>query len=415
MPLDVISQGAAQRAQTTAASATLLARPAKTVVIAGDSITENNSTITTGGTPAYTTARRSDGYYTHAAMLSGHRLRLLKNAGIAGNTSTMLRARFATDVLAFNPGYVILLIGTNDIRATAGYEISTVQDNLAWFYDQCHAGGIHLIQMTIPPCGESAETSQKKADRELINRWLKDRGRVLPGFTVVDIYPSLAVPSTGIYDTGMAADQIHPAAIGAAVIGQQLAEVINQLVPPIDVLPGSNMDAQQLITNAMGTGSSTDFLGHTGVSTSWAAYVVSSGTFTCSKVTSADRLRREWQRIVNTAGGHRYQRESTDTTKWATGDLLVGAIEFRAPVAWTSANELSLKLTGYQGATAAAQAADMSRAGYAFPAAYQPAAGLLVTPPMPVPAGMTKIELGATFEGVGEIQWGRASVVKVAA
>ena len=383
-----------------------------TVVIAGDSITENNTVVTTS---PYTTANRVDGYFTWASMLSGHRLRLLKNAGIAGNTIENLQARFDTDVLAFNPGYVIMLIGTNSIRKSESpptYEQMIA--GLEELYLRTRASGAHLIQMTIPPCGDANETTGRKNLRERVNNWLRVQARVRPGFSLVDIFPLLAAPNVGNYALG-AADQIHPNMTGAAIIGRSLADEIKRLAPAVDLLSGSNFDPDNLLRNGMHAGATPDYLGNANVPDYWYVQPVSSGTFSVSKLAggSVDALQREWTRITNTAGGHRFAIAQT-TVSWAPGDKLVATAEFRTSAPWTSVTELSLTLDAWDAANnRVALGQDFSLAGFTFPNARQPAEGVLRTPPITLPAGVTKIEIKQVLNGVGSIDWGRSRVEKV--
>lgn len=400
-------------------------RASHTVVIAGDSITENNTTVTSSPFP--TSANRIDGYWSWASMLSNHRLRLLKNAGIAGNTSTMLRARFASDVLAYKPGFVVLLIGTNDVRQSVDPPtFETIVSNMEWMYQQCRARGIHLIQMTIPPCGEAADTTVRKQLRERINSWLRVQARLRPGFTLVDIFGALSAPDTGVptasYPGGVVdTAQVHPNATGAAIIGNLLAPVINQLVPPVELLPGSNLDTGNLLTNGMHSGTYTDFLGHPNVATSW--YYTNGDAdalaVSVSKVATSDLQRREWQRFDVSAGSCSFRRTESDASKWATGDHLSATIEFRSVGTWqaaTSGGELSLKLSYFNASNAIiSQSGDMALNGYILPVAFQPQSGVLRTPPLAVPAGTAKIELWATLKAVGVIDWGRAKIEKIAA
>lgn len=384
-----------------------------TAVIVGDSITENNTVITT--TP-YTTANRIDGYFTWASMLSGHRLRLLKNAGIAGNTIEDVQTRFDADVLSFNPGYVIMLVGTNSIRKSVSpptYE--QMIDGLESLYLRTRASGAHLIQMTIPPCGDANETTARKNLREKVNNWLRSQARLRSGFTLVDIYPHLASPSVGNYALG-AADQIHPNMTGAAIIGRLLADAIIKLAPSVDLLPGSNFDLDNLATNGMHVGVGPDYLGNANIPTSWYAQPISSGTFTATKISGSDSLQREWTRFNVTAGGVRFAHSRETAGLWVAGDKLVAVAEFRTTAPWTSVTELSLVLAAFDsGGTQLAIGSDFSLAGYTFPIARQPPEGVFCTPPITLPPNVTKLEIRQTFTGVGSIDWGRSRFGKIPA
>lgn len=93
---------------------------AGTWICFGDSITEGNGPI--------------PGYFALASVLSGQQLRLVRNAGIGGNTTAQMLARVQADVVAYAPAYCIVLGGTND----SSVAVSVTQANLTAIYDGSH-------------------------------------------------------------------------------------------------------------------------------------------------------------------------------------------------------------------------------------------------------------------------------------
>lgn len=89
-----------------------------------------------------------------ASILSNGALRLVKNSGIGGYSSTQLQALFDTEVLAHNPTLVSLMPGRNDGQG-AGYP----SEMIAYVTDvhaKCKAAGIGLFLINTVPQGQAA-------------------------------------------------------------------------------------------------------------------------------------------------------------------------------------------------------------------------------------------------------------------
>lgn len=89
-----------------------------------------------------------------ASMLSSGALRLVKNSGIGGYTSTQLKNLFDADVLAFNPTLVSLMPGRNDGQG-AGYP-SEMIEYVTEVHAKCKANGVGLFLLNTVPQGQAA-------------------------------------------------------------------------------------------------------------------------------------------------------------------------------------------------------------------------------------------------------------------
>jgi acyl-CoA thioesterase-1 len=78
------------------------------------------------------------------------------NAGVNGNTSADLLARFDDDVLACEPDAVILLIGTNDVRD--GVPIDAYTAALRDMMDRLDRTGVRVALLSLPPLGEDLDS-----------------------------------------------------------------------------------------------------------------------------------------------------------------------------------------------------------------------------------------------------------------
>jgi lysophospholipase L1-like esterase len=71
------------------------------------------------------------------------------NLAESGDTSAATAERFDRDVLPFHPKYLIIMTGTNSLRA--GNDPDDVIADLQTIKDKCETNGIHPVFMTLPP------------------------------------------------------------------------------------------------------------------------------------------------------------------------------------------------------------------------------------------------------------------------
>ena len=92
-------------------------------------------------------------YGTYVQEWLGERGRVLVR-GVCGETTQDMRLRFQEDVLDHRPQIAIILGGTNDL----GLDISltTLMENLGFFYEQAQAHGILPVAVTVPSLRDDA-------------------------------------------------------------------------------------------------------------------------------------------------------------------------------------------------------------------------------------------------------------------
>lgn len=219
------------------------------IVYAGDSITAM-AFISDGS--GYQSNMR--GFMTWAQALSGNiaYAGVSANAGTTGDTSTMLLARYATDVVAKSPKIVVLLIGTNDmLSATAGNQaavIATYTNNLVAMIAANRGIGAHTILGKIIPNGTvgAPMTAAQLATWIAINAAIA--ARAASDVTVVDFEPLIGARDanhtgvTGCYK----ADAIHPSIRGSFFMGGAVARVIKALVAPGDYISAKQTDPSKI-------------------------------------------------------------------------------------------------------------------------------------------------------------------------
>ncbi len=148
-------------------------------------------------------------------------LKLLNNAGVPGDTTADMRARFDREVLAYKPNVVFILGGTNDL----GYKVSqaTTIANLRAMVVAAKAKGIRVFLMTIPPDSYTGMSPQIDSLNAAITRLANAYSVV-----VVDIHAPLST-STGVYVRKYTSDGLHFSSLGAATVASATYSRVHRL------------------------------------------------------------------------------------------------------------------------------------------------------------------------------------------
>lgn len=166
-------------------------------------------------------------WLTHACFLSGGRLSLVHNAGVASDTSVGCLARFATDVTAYQPD-VVLIQGAvhNDLSVGSGITVAQTRANIVAMIRLARAAGI--IPILVTAFCDNSITYAPGLRR--YNAWLKTlaAGRDanypdIGALICVDLYAALVNPvsTTGAYTAAYTSDGTHPNTAGSVVAGQR--------------------------------------------------------------------------------------------------------------------------------------------------------------------------------------------------
>lgn len=148
----------------------LLSNPSekKTVIVAiGDS--------TTAGTPFFRSplevppdgAGDPEGQYAYWMMHRRPQWKVL-NFGIAGETTSQIRARFI-EAMKQGPRYIIILAGVNDVFQ--GLPLKAATNNLFWMYQQAEGQGIMPVAATVLPFDGATREQADAIDQ--MNGWIK--------------------------------------------------------------------------------------------------------------------------------------------------------------------------------------------------------------------------------------------------
>jgi acyl-CoA thioesterase I len=164
------------------------------------------------------------------------RARLI-NRGIAGQNSSVLLLRFQADVIELAPGAVIILAGTNDLRAYAGDPdaitdgaLERLARNLTAMANMAEGRNIAVALSTLPPVGgDLRSVARSPSAIRRVNAWIarfaSDRG-----YPLADYHAAL-VDGDGLLPLELAEDGIHPNAAGYDRMAPVLIGAVQALTP----------------------------------------------------------------------------------------------------------------------------------------------------------------------------------------
>ena len=192
------------------------ARPGSRIVTLGDSITQ--------GADDYATKAQGISWPHYMGLFSGQRASVVQNAGIAGNNTAQMLARFDTDVTPYNPTAVVLLAGTNDVGQ--GRSFADWSADVVAIVAKIRAIGAVPVLGTIPP-NNGADRRQQIGQ---FNTWLRSYA-ASQGLTVIPFYALLVDPANGSFKSAYYSDGTHPSTAGQIAMGQLAADTLAPLLP----------------------------------------------------------------------------------------------------------------------------------------------------------------------------------------
>jgi acyl-CoA thioesterase-1 len=164
------------------------------------------------------------------------------DAGVGGNTSGEMVARFQQDVIAKLPSVVAILAGTNDVYpgwtlCGAGGPTDSCH-NIMWMVSRAQSNGIRPILATIPPWGcnealcalaEVADSDPGRYERiNTLNQWITTYGRQ-EGLVVIDYWSVLVANDQKAYIPSLTMDGVHPSAQGYVIMSPLIESALTQM------------------------------------------------------------------------------------------------------------------------------------------------------------------------------------------
>lgn len=229
-----------------AASSTYIPQRAATVVLFGDSRTADCNLATT---PNYYTTNLSWWDWGQARTTGGPVFEVVSNAGIGGNTTTQMLARFDTDVTPYSPAAMTLWGGTNDGWATTA-DCDASLANMKAILAKAQSQGIYTFLITETPSSLKGATYNSLVP--YFNNGLRYLASTLPGIEVWDFYSQVVDPtsSNGSPKSILLRDGLHLNALGASILGSYVATKLARFGTRVSTLPTSPVDSMAITSNS---------------------------------------------------------------------------------------------------------------------------------------------------------------------
>lgn len=270
----------------------------------GDSITDRGK-----GTGTRAVFSDPQGFTQWLPFLTYQRAELptTMNFGVSGSTAQEGISQIP-NVIASNPWACIVEFGTNGLVDFFPAQTCAALEEI---YTQLEKVGI--IVFAIPILGRTGihTLNQPYRDRAMqINAWIRARSYLRRGLYVVDCGPTFDDPTSLTFapKSGLTSDDIHPNYRGAYLIAQQLATLVNGLLPypfqplqhPADIYTTDSPQGN-LLPNGMMLGSSGNVdIGSGVVPDYWSLTGDLGGaTLVASKSTMADGERECTQLVIS--------------------------------------------------------------------------------------------------------------------
>lgn len=219
--------------------------PKNTLVMFGDSITDLGSYY-----DSTTVAITDNSYWGWMQKLAKQPFELLYNAGISGQSTNQMLNRISRDVLAYNPGVVILgSPGTNSIY-TYDIPVDTIKQEVLTMAGYIEAIGAKFIITTAWARSDAPVTAARQLAHMQLNEWIRNEAR-RRGWILVDGFAASVNPTSivGAEKSLYYYDNLHMNNYGAYNMGKEYARIIQPLFPETDRLLASEFDTYDFNNN----------------------------------------------------------------------------------------------------------------------------------------------------------------------
>lgn len=266
--------------------------------------------------------------YARTVWYAQGRLISCGNYGIGGQRTDQILSRLP-EVIATRAGTAIVSAGTNDARQMVPFE-NTVA-NLTAIFVGLRAAGIEPVVIELPPLNTPPDTDTIRNRQDLINAWLRKYCRDAD-ICFVGINDLIQDPASRQFGAGMNHnnDGVHLSSLACDLCGQRVAAAILQKLPGVlNPLVTSNLDATNMIVNALGlTDANSD-----GIPDSWSAIGTPAGgtaAHTLETVSGWPGKAICIEQSGNTNTRQLYQAwNPSQGSGWAPGDVLRAGIRWK--------------------------------------------------------------------------------------
>ena len=169
------------------------------------------SSITLGArtTPAVVTATQTFPY-----LICQHYGLTEVNKGVPGNTVAQMKARFETDVTAYNPAIVVIEASPNDWDAGIATPVANYEADIRWMIERTYEIGARPVLLVAP-----ANTDTTTANKKLYLDAIREIPLSYPGIVIFDLHRLFAELQhfAGSLSTYLM-DDYHPTVLGCSTI-----------------------------------------------------------------------------------------------------------------------------------------------------------------------------------------------------
>ncbi len=184
------------------------------------------------------------GWFEYACALSGGRMMAVRNAGVNGNTSTQMAARFATDIAAYSAQLDLVFLFGNVNNIGAAITTTQLVADYTAMIQAAYAVKLKPVVVAAPPYNTNPGAL-------FANNYAL---RVMCKSLEVDFYDPWSGsvdPATGNFVAGYATDTTtHPGQTSHRLAGASLASQMG-FAPFTPRLPLSNVDSNNKISNGL--------------------------------------------------------------------------------------------------------------------------------------------------------------------
>lgn len=164
---------------------------------------------------------------------SSYALTPLNMAATEGHTTAQMYARMDTDVLPYNPGWLAVMGGLNDLLA--GSSAQDVIAQLTLIFNKARFAGVKVVACTIYPVGSGSIADTEAIQLAIldVNKWLHEYASTTGNIIVADTWAALVdrtSESTVAAADMLGADGIHTGAKGARNAGAAVWAAISSQV-----------------------------------------------------------------------------------------------------------------------------------------------------------------------------------------
>lgn len=292
---------AATSAETASAAAASVAAAnrrtrAQRAIGFGDSIMQASDGVASG---------YGGSWFSKLAELSGQRIQRVRNAGVAGNSTTAMLTRLNADVLTQRGDIVVVeAITPNDDPATV--TLAQQQRNVRSIIEQCLYRNKRVIVCGGPPNNNPTIAARMRE----MTVWVRSLATQM-GLDFIDLFTPVGVDATGAWAAGFSTDGVHPNAAGQDAIAAYNAARVPDDLRPAPVLANLG-DTTNLLT---GNGLFEVDTNADGYADGW----TNSGLAAGSLIARADGV-GNWQSVTGDQSTDYLQQAGI--TGWNVGDVL---------------------------------------------------------------------------------------------